>query len=177
MYSIDLTTSFPVDTRLTPSFVRNQTIPTNLTFTYNNQSTGSVSTGALFATNDSIWVYGQGISPLNGFNTLASYNTTTQSWSTVSLSGGDFQKDTRGDGTGVSDAVSGLSFFIGGDNSVGGLLKTDLSDPAHPSWTNLSAQLHSTGAEIPQTFGAGMIYLPIGKYGVLLLMGGMVVSI
>ena len=82
----------------------------------------------------------------------------------------------RGEGTGVSDPVSGLSFFIGGGDNVRGLLKIDLSDPAHPSWTNQSAQLFSTGAEIPQMIGASMIYLPKGRSGVLLLMGGVNVS-
>ena len=132
--------------------------------------------GALFATDDSILIYGGGRSSLDAVNTLASYNATTQSWSPVSLSGGNFQHDVRQAGTGVSDAVSGLSFFIGGYHNVGGLLKIDLSDPAHPSWTNQTAQLHSTGAMIPHTIDAGMIYLPIGKSGVLLLMGGENVS-
>lgn len=113
---------------------------------------------------------------MDAVNELASFNATAQSWSPVSLSGGNFQKDARWYGTGVSDAVSGLSFFIGGLNSVGGLLKIDLSDPAHPSWTNQTAQLHPTGAKIPHMIGAGMIYLPIGKSGVLLLMGGQNVS-
>ena len=113
---------------------------------------------------------------MDAVNTLASYNATAQSWSPVSLSGGNFQKDMRLFGTGVSDSVSGLSFFIGGTENVGGMLKIDLSNPAHPSWTNQSAQLHSTGAEIPQMLGAGMIYLPMGRSGVLLLMGGADVS-
>ena len=175
LYSIDLSSPFPVETLLTPSFVRNQTIPPNLTPNFENQSLGSLS-GALFATNDSILIYGGGESLLDAVNTLESYNATAQSWSPLSLSGGNFQQNLRSYGTGVSDALSGLSFFIGGTARVGGLLKIDLSDSAHPSWTNQSAQLHSTGAEIPQMVGAGMIYLPIGKSGVLLLMGGADVS-
>ena len=156
--------------------MRSQTIPPNLTPTLENQLLGNYA-GALFATNDSILIYGGGeSSSSDAVNTLASYNATAQSWSPLSLSGGNFQKNNRVHGTGVSDAVSGLSFFIGGTDGVTGLLKIDLSDPAHPLWTNQSAQLHSTGAEIRQMIGASMTYLPIGRSGVLLLMGGANVS-
>ena len=113
---------------------------------------------------------------MDAVNTLASYNATAQSWRPSSLSGGGLQNDERLSSTGVSDAVSGLSFFIGGTTGVSGLLEVDVSDPVHPSWTNKSAQLHSTGADISQMIDPSMIYLPIGRSGVLLLMGGANVS-
>ena len=89
----------------------------------------------------------------------------------MSLSGGDFQYGFRSFGASASDPMSGLSFFVGGDN-VGGLLKVDLSDTSNPSWTNQSIQLPSADSVLTPVVGASMTYLPIGKAGILLVIGG-----
>ena len=109
--------------------------------------------------------------PVNAGHTLASYNSSTQQWKPVSLSGGDFQYGFRSFGASISDPLSGLSFFAGGDD-VDGLLKVDLSDTSNPSWTNQSTQSHSAESALTPVVGAGLTYLPIGKAGILLLIGG-----
>ena len=102
-------------------------------------------------------------------HTLASYNSSSQSWSRVTISGGDFQNRSGGFGATTSDPLSGLSFFIGGD---GDLLKVNLSNVNNPSWIDDTSQI-GPGSDVTLDIdGAGLTYLAIGKAGILLLIGG-----
>ncbi|KAL8817397.1 MAG: hypothetical protein Q9223_003764 [Gallowayella weberi] len=170
LFSLDLETQFPVETLLASTFVQNSTIPFNVT-PANIAGNGNWQ-GALFATNDSFLTYAQDDPSEEETHTLVSYNSTSQQWGSVSLSGGDFQSDPRSSGTGVSDPMSGLSFYLGGDHNIGGLLKVELADTNNPSWSNITTAFRDTQDPIPQIWGGGMVFLAIGKAGILLVIGG-----
>lgn len=172
LFSLDLNSPFPVETLLTPSFVQNTTVPFNAR---PRELSGypDAGQGALFATNDSFLVYAKDDPSASPDHTLVSYNVSARQWGSTSLSGGNFQNNPQTAGMGASDPVSGLSFFIGGWDGIGGLLKIDTSDS---SWANENTRIHSTEDVFPRIGGGGLVYLPIGKAGILLLIGGYNVS-
>ncbi|KAL8835214.1 MAG: hypothetical protein Q9170_003410 [Blastenia crenularia] len=65
----------------------------------------------------------------------------------------------------------GASFFTGGANNVRGVLAFDASKPTHISWKNLT-QSGGISDNSPQVIAGGMVYLPVGKVGASLLVGG-----
>ena len=168
LYSIDLSNSFPVETLLSPTFMQNSTVPSDIVPNLNNQ-TEQTYNGALFATNDTFYVYG-GANPAQ--NLLASYNTTAKTWSPVPVSGDNFLADARYKGQSVSDPASGLSFYAGGKGGIPGIVKFDASKPAAISWTNETVSSTGNGESPPNRYGGGMVYLPKGKAGVILSLGG-----
>ncbi|KAL8802963.1 MAG: hypothetical protein Q9182_003451 [Xanthomendoza sp. 2 TL-2023] len=170
LFSLDLETQFPVETLLASTFVQNSTIPLNVTPA--NIGGNGMWQGALLATSDTFVAYAQDDPSEEETHTLVSYNSISRQWGSVSLSGGDFQSGPRAFGTGVSDSMSGLSFYLGGDHNIGGLLKVELADTNNPSWSNITTRFRDTQDQIPQIWGGGMAYLAIGKAGILLVIGG-----
>lgn len=65
-------------------------------------------------------------------------------------------------------------FFLRGVNSdITGLLRFSSSDPAALSWASiLGPSYQSLGSPGPQHSGAQMVYIPVGKDGVLIYIGG-----
>ncbi|KAL8806598.1 MAG: hypothetical protein Q9182_001245 [Xanthomendoza sp. 2 TL-2023] len=100
--------------------------------------------GALFPTNESLYIYGSGSSPVFGgaepdsstLNTLAKYDSAQDQWPSVFVPEGDLNHDARLWGSVANDLVNGTSFFTGGANNVCGMLEFDTSDPTHVSWMN-----------------------------------------
>ena len=178
IFTLDLATRFPVEDLLSTDFYRNTSIPLDLVPNIKDQAVAR-SSGALFATNDSFYIYGGGISPLFGgvnpgkstAHTLASYNASTERWGSVSPSGGNFNSDARLWGQATSDPMTGKAYFTGGANNVQGVLEFDASDYDHINWTN---HTRSTG---PGVIAGGMVFLPFGKAGTLLVLGGANVSV
>ena len=170
LFSLDLTSQFPVEDLLSADFVRNISIPHDVVPNIEDQTVAPWS-GALFSTNTSLYVYGSGTSPLFGGkepdsiteHTLASYNSTTHQWSPISPSGGNFIGDARLWGSSTSDPMSGLSYFTGGANNVRGMLEFNASDPSHVTWKN-----HTEGqldGPSPDIIAGGMVFLPFGLLG------------
>lgn len=168
MFSLDLSDSFPVETVLSQNFIQSITIPPNVVPNLINQSE-ELYNGALFATNDTFYVFG-GADPTQ--NLLASYNAISETWASVSVSGSDFLTNPRYQGQSVSDPFTGLSFYSGGTDNIYGMVKFDASNPAAVSWTNETSVSPGDGDPSPNRFLGGMVYLPKGKAGVLLLLGG-----
>ncbi|KAL8810986.1 MAG: hypothetical protein Q9200_002148 [Gallowayella weberi] len=141
--------------------------------------TATFNTGALFPTNESLYVYGGGIWPLSGaaepdsatLNTLTKYDSAQNQWSSVFVAGGDLNHDARLSGQVANDLVNGTSFFTGGADNIRGMLAFDTSDPTHVSWTN-TTQEGGISDNSPHVIGGGMVFLPIGISGALLLLGG-----
>ncbi|KAA6410841.1 MAG: hypothetical protein FRX48_05151 [Lasallia pustulata] len=92
LFSLDLSSTFPVETLLSPDFLHNTSIPLDIVPSMLSQ-TESNWAGALFASNDSIYVYGGGDLSGAAENILASYNVTTSTWNPVTVSGGDFENN------------------------------------------------------------------------------------
>ncbi len=121
-----------------------------------------------------------GMNPLSlvGDNILTAYNTSSDVWSSVSVAGGSFQSGNRWASLHASVPESGLSFLAGGDVDVviPGMLRIDLSDPDNLRWVNETRGNGSLGASVPSVQFGEMVYLPMGKAGVLLAFGGSDVS-
>ena len=111
-------------------------------------------------------------------NTLESFNTTSQTWSNVSVEDRDHSlsnvtKQPIGAYLSSSATTStsglGLGFAIGGGRETvsSGMLVLDASDPKNLFWTN-----ETDGA--PILSGAEMQYARYGKKGVLIAFGGYV---
>ena len=178
IFTLDLATRFSVEDLLSTDSYRNIPIPLDLVPNIKEQAEAHMS-GALFATNDSFYIYGSGASPLFGgvdpgeptAHTLASYNASTEKWGSVSPSGGSFNSDARLLGQATSDPMTGTSYFTGGANNVQGVLEFDASDYDHISWTNHTRSTGLSGTS-PGVIAGGMVFLPFGKAGILLLLGG-----
>ena len=178
VFSIDLVSQFPVEDLLSRDVYRNISIPLDIVPNIKEQA-GSSSSGALFSTNDSFYIYGSGTSPLLGGDdppqatrhTVASYNMNSDAWNSVKPSGGDFNGDARLWGQTASDPVTGMSYFTGGANNVQGMLEFNASDPSHVTWANIT-QGNGIDDSGPIVIAGGMVFLPFGEAGVLLLLGG-----
>lgn len=182
LFSLDLKGEFPVEDLLSADIIHNISIPQDLVPNIKDQTVAPWS-GALFSTNHSLYVYGSGTSSLFGGNepdsvtqhTLASYNSSTSRWTSVSPLGGSFNGDARLWGSSTSDSMSGTSFFTGGANNVQGMLEFDASNPNNITWKNYT-EGHGLNGPSPGVIAGGMVFLPFGQAGVLLLLGGANVS-
>ncbi|KAL8855471.1 MAG: hypothetical protein Q9178_007882 [Gyalolechia marmorata] len=177
LFSIDLSQPFPVEDLLSADVVTNITFPSELASVVPDidiQAEASWS-GALFPSNESFFIYGSGSGGEDPDertkHTLARYNSAKQQWSSVDLDGDDFNGDARLRGAAASDPIGGTSFFTGGENNVRGMLRFDASNPERPTWTN-STQGTGTKDGSPHVIGGGMVYLPVGTSGALVLLGG-----
>ena len=171
VFALDLASQFPVEDLLSPDFYRNISIPLDIVPNIEEQA-GSLASGALFSTNDSFYIYGGGSnSPQTTLHTIASYNMNSNAWNSVKPSGDDVNGDARRWGQTASDPVTGMSYFTGGANNVQGMLEFNASDPDHVTWANITrgTGIHGTG---PTVIEGGMVILPFGEAGVLLLLGG-----
>lgn len=129
------------------------------------------SLGALWYTTDTTYVYA-GSSVQEAVDVLAAYNTTSGTWSNVSVSGGNFNYGNRTGGAAVSVPESGMSFFLGGAQDLTGLVRLNASDAADLTWTNETLGKGSYGTAVPDLSGHNMVYVPAGKEGVLIAFGG-----
>lgn len=129
----------------------------------------------LWYSNDTLYAPNLGAAP---GNTIAAFNTTTADWSFVSVTGDHVrlkaigsELDDRSSEMSVSIPSSGLAFSFG-DFGLPGLIKFDDSAPQALTWTNETSG-RSQGVPIPVISEAEMVYVPLGKEGVLLVIGGM----
>ena len=172
VFAIDLASQFPVEDLLSRDFYRNISIPLDIVPNIEDQAR-SFGSGALFSTNDSFYIYGSGGSddlPQATRHTIASYNMSSNAWNSVKPSGGDLNGDARLFGQTASDPVTGMSYFTGGTNNVEGMLEFNASDPGHVTWANITQGTGIHGTD-PIVIAGGMVFLPFGEAGVLLLLG------
>ena len=170
LFSLDLDSLFPVEGSLSQDFLHNISIPSFI----DESETGEPD--ALFATNDSLYVYRFKDNDTYR-HTFPSYNTSTNSWKQVFISGGEFDMIASG-GQGVSDPISGLSFYFGRSSVLGGMLRLNVSNPDDVTWTTQTTEFSgSEDNSVPQYSEGVFVYLPVGKAGALLLFGGRGVSI
>ena len=160
-FSIDLNNRFPVESQLTSAFVQNSTI-----------SMGQ-STAAFFNTNDSLLVYQ---SATNTTQTLSSLDLSNPRWTSVPLIGNGLSFQPEFQPLCLTDPVSGLGYYLEDNNKYSNLLRLNLSDPEKPSSTNESVRISPGDDKVPSISGAAMQYLPVGKAGILILIGGWNVS-
>ncbi|KAL8850066.1 MAG: hypothetical protein Q9221_004992 [Calogaya cf. arnoldii] len=178
LFALDLTKPFPVEDLISTDVLQNISVPLGLMPDIEDQTAASWS-GALFPTNESLYIYGSGSSSLfrvtdpasATLNTLVRYDSTEEQWSSAFVAGGDFNHDARLWGQVATDPVNGTSFFTGGANNVRGMLAFHASDPTQVSWTNCT-QVGDISDSNPHVIAGGMVFLPVGTSGALLLLGG-----
>lgn len=171
---LNVSSQFPVEENIPYSSLTNKSIDPSMTTAYWNALNGQGS-GAMWNTNDTIYVFGGVQTPTNA---LSAYNVTTDRWQDVRVAGGDFNFDVRTGAVSVSVPESGLNFVLGGHVPffVGGMVRFDASDPADLTWTNETLGNGSFGEEVPNLDSGALVYVPAGEQGVLIAFGGNNVS-
>lgn len=103
-------------------------------------------------------------------STVPEYGIESDSWQSISVSGGSFnQLGYRGLPHASSFAGGGsLSFIAGGIDNVTWMVIFNSSDPLQPSWVNV------TDNSIPYFWGSATQYVRFGEAGVLVSVGGFV---
>ncbi|KAI9831029.1 MAG: hypothetical protein M1819_005267 [Sarea resinae] len=182
LYYLDLNTTFPVETFIPNGTLNTITVPMDLTPNIRAQTANRG--GAFFTTPDSLYVFAglddnsSGNEGATSDDELAVYNTTTGKWSKATVAGGNYNTANRQEGLYASQQDTGLSFFLGGDDSeyMPGMVRFDASTPQAPKWTNQTSD-PATAADldavpVPHIQGGQMAYVPMGKAGVLIVLGG-----
>lgn len=179
LYYFDLSgnTDLQAESIISSSSLNKISVPFDTTSGLENQTHNQG--GALFQTLDSFYVYaGLGDTSTTENNVLAMYNTTSNQWSSHTVSGGNYNKLNRLFPGAASIPSTGLSFFSGGGSSgvsqpgqPTGMLRFDASNPDALTWRNETAQ-SSSGVSVPARVGGNMVYVPMGEQGVILLWGG-----
>ncbi|TKA69960.1 hypothetical protein B0A55_08479 [Friedmanniomyces simplex] len=113
LYSLNMTTDFPVERTIPESSVNNHSIPSSASIANTDQFNVSV---PLWYTNDTIYIFAGVGEPTS---TLPSYNITSGTWQSVHVAGGDFSFGNRSYAQSVSVPDSGLSFASGGVSPYG----------------------------------------------------------
>ncbi|KAF3400580.1 Kelch repeat-containing protein [Talaromyces pinophilus] len=172
LFSLNLTSQFPVERSIPQALLNNDTIDSDINIAY--ESTVRISngdaTGALWNTNDTIYVFGGGFKKPT--NTLSAYNVTTNQWKEVNVTGGNFNFGNRTSSQYVSVPESSLGFIYGGTDYMGGMIRFNASDPENLSWTNETLGDGSNGIEVPNLESGAMVYIPAGDEGILITFGG-----
>ncbi|KAL8710366.1 MAG: hypothetical protein Q9225_007302 [Loekoesia sp. 1 TL-2023] len=102
---------------------------------------------------------------------LATYDTEAREWFASPVEGGAFSFSDRQNLLYASVPQFGKSFALGGNNDiVKGFLKFDSSVPDNLTWTNVTKD--AAGNDVPSNIGGAMIHVPMGRSGVLLVIGG-----
>jgi hypothetical protein len=107
-----------------------------------------------------------------------SFHPANSSWNRVNVQGTAILGAYSTESSSVDVPDIGLSFFVGGDTAnSSGLIRFDSSN-GQLSWENETVPLirGMNGAVGPHRAGAALVHVPIGEKGVLVQMGGFVVS-
>lgn len=167
LFYLDLAVNLTVEQYLSPDILRKYPIPANMT--PNIADVYEDSSAILWYSNDTLYSHNSD----RVDNTLAAFNTTTENWSFVEVSGNNVQLVDRSSEMSASIESSGLAFSFGSTGKPG-LLKFNNLVPQSLTWSNETSRLG--GIQVPLVSEAEMVYVPMGKEGVLLIIGGMDVS-
>lgn len=173
LFYLDLRTNLTVEDFISPSILHHFSLPSNMT--PNAAVVNEDNAAFLWYSNDTLYVPDLSSPP---GNTVAAFNTTTEDWSFLSVSGDNIrlnsigsELDHRSSEMSASVPSSGLAFSFG-DFARPGLVKFDSSESKALTWTNQTSG-GSQGIQVPLVSEAEMVHVPLGKQGVLLAMGGM----
>ncbi|KAH8880606.1 hypothetical protein GQ53DRAFT_833202 [Thozetella sp. PMI_491] len=175
LYSLNLTNNFPVERSIPQGVFSNGSIDSTVTVAYQDSlrvNTGD-SNGALWHINDTLYVFGGGFETSSATDKVSAYDTKSNSWKDVTVSGGKFNFGHRTSAQYVSVPDSGLGFIYGGVSPyMGGMIRFDASDPDNLSWTNETLGSGAHGKEMPNLESGALVYIPAGKEGMLVSFGG-----
>ena len=133
---------------------------------------GSTNYGAFFGSGDILYSYSTNPTFPYATDTIIAYNTVTNTWSNVTVSGGALNIAGRNAGFTTTNPKTGMGFYLGtgspGDQhswNIEGLLVFNGSDPNGLKWTNETA-------DAPIIDAGSMAYIPLSEEGVLIAYGG-----
>ena len=192
LYSLAINSKTPVERTIPASFYQRYDLPGSPNIAHDIEDTQTV----LWYDNDSLYsaflpadtVYGEPLE-LSMFSTTANEWTSSGVGTTLNLSS-TYHHDLNGsevqllDEWGWSSEASvsvpeaGLSFSFGGSPSsdvLPGLITFNASSPYYTWWNNTSPGI--SDVPVPLVAESEMVYIPYGKEGVLLMMGGYSVSL
>ncbi|PHH74745.1 hypothetical protein CDD80_2868 [Ophiocordyceps camponoti-rufipedis] len=166
LYSLSLTTDFPVERPIPQSLLENTTIKHRSTLAH---ASASLPDGlVLWNTPDTIYALGSG--GRRRRNQVAAYDVNRRNWRDVKVDGGDFNFGRRTGAQYVSVPGSDLHFVYGGTApSMGGMLRFDSKKL---SWTNETLGRGSFGVPVPGLEGGVLVHVPAGREGMLISFGG-----
>jgi len=163
LYYLNLSTSFPVEGYIPVNSLHSVAVPSSI---------GTANTGAFFTAGDMLYSYSTGSNFPYATNTIIGYNTVTNTWSNLTVSGGAFNIAGRGAAFSVTNEETGMGFYLGtgspGDSDswdIQGLLVFNGSDANNLKWTNQTA-------DAPIIDTGTMVYIPLSKEGVLIAFAG-----
>jgi hypothetical protein len=163
LYYLNLTTSFPVEGFIPVNSLHSIPVPS---------SVGSGNMGSFFTSGDMLYSYSTDSAFPYATDTIIGYNTVTNKWSNLTVSGGAFNIAGRGAGFTTTNPNTGMGFYLGtgspgdqGSWDINGLLVFNGTDPNDLKWTNETANA-------PIIDAGSMAYIPISKEGVLIAYGG-----
>ncbi len=161
IYWLDLNKSFPIDGVLSSN---------SFELTQASTESGWQVTGTFFKSHSTLYSFGRSNDDA-ALGSLAAFDTATSQWSTAHVAGGDFNHGARHMNMHATGGP-GLGFIAGGsDTDLRGMIQFNASNPSKLSWAN------QTGESVPNTMGATMQYVRMGRAGVLVAIGGYDVSI
>ena len=172
LFYLDLSTNVTVESFLSPSILQRYSLPSDMT---PNAAIGNKDYDTfLWYSKDTVYAPNLGAAG----NTIAAFDTTKGDWRFLPVSGVDvYSKDISSALNDPSSEMSasipssGLAFSFGGFG-LPGLVKFNNSVPRSLTWTNQTSG-GSPGIQVPVVSEAEMVYVPLGKEGVLLVIGGM----
>lgn len=102
---------------------------------------------------------------------MATYDSGADDWFASTVAGGAFGFSDRLNLLYASVPQFGKSFALGGNSGIiQGFLYFDSSVPDSLTWTNVTQD--ATGNDVPSNIGGAMIHVPMGRSGILLVIGG-----
>ena len=169
-----MTANITVEEPIAQSILESYALPSNLTFLWEAYAAPYMSEdtmGALWYANDTLYAS----NPALAQNTLGSFNTTTNEWDYVSVSGNSVDMMFGSSEMIASDPFGGV-YFTFSPPGLPGFVTLDARTSESLSWTNHTTG-GSEGIDVPYVGLGELVYLPMGAAGVLLLIGGYDVSL
>ncbi|KAL6713486.1 hypothetical protein ACLMJK_008951 [Lecanora helva] len=163
LFSIDLTSKFPVEGHLNKGFVHNTSVST----------TPYKGTGVFWGDLNQTYLYQTSAADdpnAAGLSTVQGYDIKDNNWQSISVSGGQFNQYDRYWSMHASSFEGGgtTSYIAGGMDYVSGMVIFNASNPTSPTWTNV------TDGTIPYFYGCTTQYVRFGDAGVLVSVGGFI---
>ncbi|KAI9791455.1 MAG: hypothetical protein M1835_000311 [Candelina submexicana] len=156
IYWLDLTKSFSVGGVLSSNSLNSTQAP---------DDSGWQATGAFFTSKSTLYSFG---TPSNSIarDSLSTYDTALNQWGTARVAEGSLNVGARHMNMHATGGPGSGFITGGGDADPKGMIQFNASDPSRLSWVN------HTGENVPNTMGATMQYIRMGREGVLIALGG-----
>lgn len=171
LYWLDLTTNISLSGSLSRDVINSIDAPAGSPWQ---------DSGAFFYDDTTLYLYAGMPETGAPVDTVWSYNTSTDKWTEGTVVGGKLNFGSRRNAWFASELTWKRSFYLGGGTvtggviggSVKGLLVFEAQDPRSLAWMNKTSSVADDGETVPNNLEGRMVYVGMGKEGVLLGIGG-----